>query len=92
MVDAVAYLHVQNVVHCDIKPENVLMSGQSPVLVDFGVAQWPQRRMVSGYGSLGYMPPEARGDERGEGDQRGSEGIRGDQWGRLAPLRLSAKS
>ena len=42
--DAVAYAHRHFVVHCDLKPSNVLVdaSGQ-PQLLDFGIARWLER-------------------------------------------------
>lgn len=39
VVDALAYAHSQNVVHRDIKPDNVLLSGRHAMVTDFGVAK-----------------------------------------------------
>ena len=38
VVDALVMAHGQGVVHRDIKPDNVLLSGRSAVVADFGVA------------------------------------------------------
>jgi len=69
--EAVAFAHAQGIVHCDLKPENVMVGAFGEVLVmDWGVA-----RMLAGagggatggvatrVGTPGFMPPEqARGD------------------------------
>ncbi|MGQ0704315.1 MAG: serine/threonine-protein kinase, partial [Gemmatimonadales bacterium] len=39
VTDALAYAHTHGVVHRDIKPDNVLMSGRHAVVMDFGVAK-----------------------------------------------------
>ena len=39
IVDAVAYAHSRGVVHCDIKPRNVVVTPESQVkVIDFGIA------------------------------------------------------
>jgi hypothetical protein len=39
VLDALAYAHEHQVVHRDIKPDNVLLSGDHAVVTDFGVAK-----------------------------------------------------
>ena len=66
VVDALAYAHARGVVHRDIKPDNVLISGQHAVVTDFGVAK--AMSAASGSSSLtslgvalgtpAYMAPE----------------------------------
>src|SRR5258708_26009192 len=36
---ALAYAHRQSVIHCDIKPENVLLSFGTAMVTDFGIAK-----------------------------------------------------
>jgi serine/threonine-protein kinase len=56
----VAVAHAHHVIHCDIKPENVILfSGQRVRLADFGIAKISQRTVQGGgTGTVGYMAPE----------------------------------
>ncbi len=66
---ALEYAHKQNVIHCDVKPSNVLIDlGEQAYLTDFGIArvlqqgQGPDALNAIG-GTPGYMSPEQiRGD------------------------------
>ena len=39
IADALAYAHARGVIHRDVKPSNIMISGEHAMLVDFGVAQ-----------------------------------------------------
>lgn len=57
---ALAAVHAANIVHRDVKPENIILRDQSsPVLVDFGVAVISgQHHRLPAAGTRNYMPPE----------------------------------
>lgn len=60
MLEATAYAHSERVVHCDIKPDNlILFPGGDLMLADFGIAKIAQRTIrASGSGTLGHCAPE----------------------------------
>jgi hypothetical protein len=63
IVQAVAYAHQQGVIHCDLKPGNVLLTTQGqPVLTDFGIAKFisGERLTLTAdiIGTPHYMSPE----------------------------------
>lgn len=60
MLEAAAYAHSQKIIHCDIKPENMLLfPDQILKLTDFGIAKIAQKSVQgAGTGTLGYMAPE----------------------------------
>lgn len=67
LCDALSFMHGQGLVHRDIKPDNIILDGGRPVLVDFGLAlrqrEEDQRREVldiaaGGMGTPPYMSPE----------------------------------
>src|SRR5262249_44181044 len=64
LVDGLSFLDETGLLHCDVKPSNVLVTrSQRVVLLDFGlVTEWRPDAFVAGggelVGSLGYIAPE----------------------------------
>lgn len=64
---ALAYAQQQGVIHCDIKPGNLLLSkGGELKITDFGAAHYAaaEHTYLSGVGSPAYMSPEQVADKQ----------------------------
>ena len=65
VLDALAYAHAHNVVHRDVKPDNIVLSSEGAMLLDFGIARaieaaGDEKLTRSGFtvGTSSYMSPE----------------------------------
>jgi len=60
LLRAVAFAHEQRVIHCDVKPDNLLLFRDGRLrLTDFGISKVAHRTIsASGAGTVGYMAPE----------------------------------
>ena len=62
VAEALAAIHAAGVVHRDLKPSNVLLAGDGPRVIDFGIARAVEATALTRtgmrVGSPQYMPPE----------------------------------
>jgi serine/threonine-protein kinase len=60
MLEALAYAHKRRIIHCDVKPENLILFSEGRLrLGDFGIARVALRTLAaSGSGTVGYVAPE----------------------------------
>ncbi|MET8139693.1 protein kinase [Sphaerisporangium sp. NPDC005288] len=67
LATAIAIIHAAGVVHRDVKPANVVLGPDGPVLIDFGIAQVSDATRVTMTGTFlgtpGYSAPEVFAEE-----------------------------
>lgn len=67
IIDGVAYLHKNNICHCDLSLENIVVVNNSIRIIDFGLAKWYKGELPEGTGRIGktfYVSTECFRNER----------------------------
>lgn len=59
-MEALAHAHGNKIIHCDVKPSNLILFSRDRLrLADFGIAKFALRTLrASGSGTVGYIAPE----------------------------------
>jgi serine/threonine protein kinase len=70
LAEGLGAIHAAGVVHRDLKPSNVLLAGDGPRVIDFGISRAAEASMLTQVGTVvgspGFMSPEqAEGDDVG---------------------------
>ncbi len=61
LIEAVSYLHSQNIAHLDIKMQNILLNQDYKLkLADFDLSQRLDSSKLEGKGTIGYRAPEVK--------------------------------
>ena len=67
IANGLAFIHSKNIVHFDIKPQNILLSASVAKICDFGLAQRIKDNTPVDYpgGTFSYLAPECLNDQEG---------------------------
>ena len=58
LLEGIKYFHSLNVLHCDLKPENIMITGEKIKIIDFGSSCFMNRRVFTYIQSRFYRAPE----------------------------------